>query len=96
MEVQLKEITLVMFGDPDTIHSLPAMYSHTLTHQAHLSHAAHHDNYLPQVLVHRDTPHMSLHGATRQGEQTAAIQGSARRKRGVGLIMLCVCVGSGV
>lgn len=38
------------------------------------------------------TTHVLPRGALRQGEQTAAIQGAVRRKRGGG-VMACVCVG---
>lgn len=40
---------------------LPSTYTHNQTHEALLPHAAYLDNYLPQVLVHRDTPRTCCH-----------------------------------
>lgn len=41
------------------------------------------------------TTHMLPRGALRQGEQTAAIQGAVRRKRGGGVMMCAYVCGQG-
>lgn len=68
-------------------------YAETLSSTA-LPHAARLDNYLPQVLLHRDTPHTCCHRrhcARESRRQPFRGQGGNKRDGGGGGVMLMTC-----
>lgn len=83
------------FGEPKTLYghdnSLPHTHTQTQTHQALLPHAAHLDNYLPQVRVHRDNNARAATGGTAPGRADGSHSGGSEEKKRWRSDGVCVC-----